>query len=484
MATSYPTGYDAFTTISGTDTTSTSVGGKTHRAMHNDVNDSVEAIEAELGLAPSGSDATVTARLDAIEAGTRLATGSITSAKILDGTIVVGDLADGAVTSAKILDGTIVVGDLADGAVTSAKILDGTIATGDIADSAITSAKILDGTIVVGDLADGAVTSAKILDGTIVAGDLADSAVTSAKILDGTIVVGDLADNAVTSAKILQSHTTKTTTYTVTGSDGVIEATSGTWTATLPTAVGIAGKRFTIVNSGSGTITIGRTSSQTFDGVSANVTLAGYGVFEVVSDGANWKVLRGEYTSETVGRRAFKWNHTSTSGFQMVYGDTGWRGISTWTAGNTGLLADVTGVALNDVGSDASTQAGGFLPLSGSAGGIYMRRVNSTIFFQMFAVVVPALTATTGTSIWTTSSIPLGFRREWGYGFMPITPSGRDGAYRVGSSSNSNMLQMQRPAADTGFNIIGIIPVETSWNTSSVWPTSLPGTAYGSIPTA
>ena len=41
-----------------------------------------------------------------------LPSGTVTSAMILDGTILVGDLADGAVTSAKILDGTIVNADI------------------------------------------------------------------------------------------------------------------------------------------------------------------------------------------------------------------------------------------------------------------------------------------------------------------------------------------------------------------------------------
>ena len=41
-----------------------------------------------------------------------LPSGTVTSAMILDGTILVGDLADGAVTSAKILDGTIVDADI------------------------------------------------------------------------------------------------------------------------------------------------------------------------------------------------------------------------------------------------------------------------------------------------------------------------------------------------------------------------------------
>jgi len=61
----------------------------------------------------------------------------------------------------------------------------GQVATAGIADSAITSAKILDATIVVGDIADGAITSAKILDGTIVAGDIADGAITVGKLAAG-----------------------------------------------------------------------------------------------------------------------------------------------------------------------------------------------------------------------------------------------------------------------------------------------------------
>jgi hypothetical protein len=55
------------------------------------------------------------------------------------------NIGDGTVTSAKILDGTIATADLADGSVNSAKILDGTIATGDLANNAVTGAKVADG---------------------------------------------------------------------------------------------------------------------------------------------------------------------------------------------------------------------------------------------------------------------------------------------------------------------------------------------------
>ena len=162
-------------------------------------------------------------------------TGTVTSAMILDGTIVNADinataaiaktkisgtaitaadtgtvtetlLASNAVTTAKIAETAVTNSRIAADAVTSDKIAAdavGTseianlaVTTGKIADSAVTSAKIADGTIVAGDIADGAITSAKILDGTIVAGDLADGAVTSAKILDGTILNADVSATA------------------------------------------------------------------------------------------------------------------------------------------------------------------------------------------------------------------------------------------------------------------------------------------------
>lgn len=63
----YPTGYDAFTNPAGSDPLNTA-GAKLHSTQHGQVNDAIEAIEAELGLSPSGSEATVAARLTAIEA--------------------------------------------------------------------------------------------------------------------------------------------------------------------------------------------------------------------------------------------------------------------------------------------------------------------------------------------------------------------------------------------------------------------------------
>lgn len=59
---SYPSGYDSFSSP-GTNLSSTPL----HSDMHDDMIDAMEAVQAELGLSPSGSDATVAARLDRLD---------------------------------------------------------------------------------------------------------------------------------------------------------------------------------------------------------------------------------------------------------------------------------------------------------------------------------------------------------------------------------------------------------------------------------
>jgi hypothetical protein len=87
-------------------------------------------------------------------------------------------------------------------------------------------------------------------------------------------------------------YAAKTTTYPITSSDYAIDCTSGTFTVTLPTAVGITGRLYIIKNSGAGTITVATTSSQTIDGVTTKTLSVQYGGIEVQSNGSNWIVLR------------------------------------------------------------------------------------------------------------------------------------------------------------------------------------------------
>jgi len=69
VASNYPGSLDSFDTIASDKKTSDAVGGRTHRQMHNDLGDAIESVQTELGTNPSGSDATVAARLSAIERG-------------------------------------------------------------------------------------------------------------------------------------------------------------------------------------------------------------------------------------------------------------------------------------------------------------------------------------------------------------------------------------------------------------------------------
>lgn len=100
-------------------------------------------------------------------------------------------------------------------------------------------------------------------------------------------------NKTVTAADIVVPVSTKTATYTLTASDNVInaDATTSAFTITLPTAVGVVGRRYTIkrVNGGSNAVTVSTTSSQTIDGSSTYILAVPYSMVEVYSDGSNWR---------------------------------------------------------------------------------------------------------------------------------------------------------------------------------------------------
>ncbi len=143
-----------------------------------------------------------------------LTTDSVTSAKILDNTIVSADLSSTggseAVATANIQGLAVTTAKLANGAVTTAK-LDSTagseaVTTSVIRDSAVTSAKIADGTIVDADIsASAAIAYSKLnLANSIVNNDVAaGAAIAYSKLnLTNSIVNGDLTTDAVHTANI------------------------------------------------------------------------------------------------------------------------------------------------------------------------------------------------------------------------------------------------------------------------------------------
>lgn len=84
-----------------------------------------------------------------------------------------------------------------------------------------------------------------------------------------------------------------TTTVATTVPSGVdVLLANGTFTVTLPSAVGAISRRITIKNIGTGTITVGRTSSQTIDGAASNLTMAtSKSSRTFLSDGTGWQII-------------------------------------------------------------------------------------------------------------------------------------------------------------------------------------------------
>ena len=83
----------------------------------------------------------------------------------------------------------------------------GTIA-GVPSSSSITSAMIVNGTIVAGDIASDAITTVKILDANVTAAKLASDSVTTAKILDANVTAAKLANTAVTAGSYTTANIT------------------------------------------------------------------------------------------------------------------------------------------------------------------------------------------------------------------------------------------------------------------------------------
>ena len=170
MASNYPGSLDSFDTIASDKKQSDSVGGRTHRQMHNDLGDAIEAVQGELGTTPSGAYATVKARFEAIE-------GSTLPQVDAKGDLIVGT-ADNTYDNLGVgTNDTVLLA--ASGETKGVKWAQ--VPTAGIADDAVTAAKIAADAVDAAALAASSVTTAKI----------AANAVTDDKIASGvTFTVG------------------------------------------------------------------------------------------------------------------------------------------------------------------------------------------------------------------------------------------------------------------------------------------------------
>lgn len=128
------------------------------------------------------------------------------------------------------------------------------------------------------------------LEGTLALG-------TNQNALDGSAAAGPWAwalpgasgTIALTGDPLRVPYVAKSGTANILTSQCVVNC-NGTFTVTLPTAVGVSGRFYFIKNSGAGVITMAGTGGQTFDGA-ASPTVAAGASLTVCSDGANWLIL-------------------------------------------------------------------------------------------------------------------------------------------------------------------------------------------------
>lgn len=83
---------------------------------------------------------------------------------------------------------------------------------------------------------------------------------------------------------------TITTSGAVSATDSLVLLNAATLTATLPTAVGITGRIYTVKLITASTGTVATTSAQTIDGAASYSLTANHKYVTVVSDGANWQI--------------------------------------------------------------------------------------------------------------------------------------------------------------------------------------------------
>lgn len=142
----------------------------------------------------------------------------------------------------------------------------------------------------------------------------------------------------------------------------------------------------------------------------------------------------GFYTDESCGRRLFQWD-ANNARWQMTLGDSGWRDVS------AGLLNSYTGQ-------------------------LFLRRINNVVY------LLGKITRATANSAYT---IPTGFRciqDSYHYSFFITrsTTTGTLAAFTVDS-------ELYIYGVDNN-----VYPISGNYIAGDAWPTTLPGSAVGSIP--
>lgn len=170
-------------------------------------------------------------------------------------------------------------------------------------------------------------------------------------------------------------------------------------------------------------------------------------------------LTRALRVDDTIGRAVYAWDNTAARE-QLIYGDTGWRALSTWTAAGV-----VTGWALT----------ASWAPTSGVAGGVYIRRQGRFVSVRFagltrVSATTPYLFNETLNAAYSPDVLTpvLAPRTPAEFFIMVLYPTGQLGRGTGGMAGTTN----------------GPVDCEYTFPTTKAWPTVTVGTAYGTIPHA
>lgn len=242
-----------------------------------------------------------------------------------------------------------------------------------------------------------------------------------------TIVDADVsASAAIALSKLagLVVTAVKTTTYSIATTDDVIlvDGTSA-FTATLPTAVGVSGKKYqikrvdqTLANA----VTLATTSSQTIDGPTTRKLMTQYEQFTVVSDNANWEILSHTYPNGYISYTP------SFTGFGTVSNVAGyWKRVGdsaiirgAFTSGTSTAVQGKFSLPTGLISAGTTTEfAGSVVASANSATSYYLLQVSAgdSLLFSTQSASSNGLTGQVGSSTfangtsasWTSLPVPI-----------------------------------------------------------------------------
>ena len=242
------------------------------------------------------------------------------------------------------------------------------------------------------------------------------------------------------------------TAASTTSSSGTSVTTSAGWTEIRVTAVAPSDAAFCIP----AVLITSPTAGEVF-------YLDGWGFWE--GPGGTWAMPGepiqglGTYWDESVGRRCFAWDQVNAR-WQMVYGDTGWRSNPGWF----GTDWDESSFHIRRIGWQVQTAG-------------YLKRVTASgsVSGASLAAIPTGWRSNTAVSMARPTDLLLGGGVNHNVG---ITSYGSVGAYRFAISVLSGVTWSHSTwAANDRWHL------HSTWETVDAWPTALPGTASGTIPT-